>query len=118
MKASEIIKLDCKISGNLDILKAALTHIKPFEGHNPDDITVEQLEKVQARIDKLSGCHIGYFMQTKYTDGRQNYWHATIIEKTPQTNKCVYAVFGLNLFEVFAKSTIALWILMKKRRGQ
>jgi len=115
MKASEIIKLDCTIAGNLDKLKAALIHIKPFEGHDPDDITVEKLEKVQRRIDKLSGYHIGYFMQTKYNDDRPNYWHATILEHVHQESKCVDTVFGLSLFEVFAKATIAMWILMKKK---
>lgn len=113
MTTNQIINLDCRIEENQEIIQKVLRQIKPLSKYSDEcDIPFSALEKAITVMCKKYCMRIRDFVPDVWSNKSNTIWRATLINET--NLKIIDIVYGVSLYEVFAKSAIRLYAEVKK----
>ena len=113
MKTEDIINLDCRKEESQEIIQKVLRKIKPLSRY-PDgcDIPFEAIEKAITVMCKKYCLRIKELVPDIWSNKNNIIWRAVIINDT--NLETVELVYGITLYEVFAKITIRIYAEVRK----
>lgn len=113
MTTKEVINLDCRKEKNKEIIQKVLRQIKPLSRYSDEcDIPIEAIIKAVSIMCKK------YCMQLKditpdfWSNDEHIIWRAILVNETNYS--IIGKVYGITLYEVFAKAAIQLYAEVKK----
>lgn len=113
MTTKEILELDCRNEHEKRIIEKALKKIKPLAKYE-DEIPMDKIEKAI----KIMSEKYGMMVRCIYMDNRSNkecpVYGAFVVNESDL--KDIASVFGTTVFELFAKTAIAMYAESRKRR--
>lgn len=113
MTTKEIMNLDYREKENQEIIQKVLKQIKPLSRYSDEcEIPFSALEKVITVITKKYLIRIRDFMPDVWANDDHTIWRAWIINDA--NLKTIDMVYGITLYEVFAKCAIRLYAEVKK----
>lgn len=113
MTTKQIINLDCREKENQKIIQKVLRQIKPLSRYSDEhDIPFNAIEKAITIMCKKYCMRIRDFTPDVWANNEHTIWRATLINET--NLKTIDMVYGVSLYEVFAKSAIRLYAEVKK----
>lgn len=113
MTTNQVINLDCREEENQKIIQKVLRQIKPLSKYSDEcDIPFSAIEKAITVMCKKYCMRIREFTPDVWANDKHTIWRATLINET--NLKTIDMVYGISLYEVFAKSAIRLYAEVKK----
>lgn len=113
MTTNEIINLDYREEKNQKTIQKVLRKIKPLSKYSDEyEIPFSALEKVTTVICKKYCMRIREFTPDVWSNKNHTIWRAVIINET--NLKTIETIYGISLYEVFAKVAIRLYAEVKK----
>ena len=113
MTTKQIINLDYREKENQEIIQKVLRQIKPLSRYSDEcEIPFSALEKAITVMCKKYLMRIRDFAPDVWSNNDHTIWRATLINET--NLKTIDYVYGISLYEVFAKSAIRLYAEVKK----
>lgn len=113
MTTKEVMNLDCRKEENKEIIQKVLRQIKPLSRYSDEcEIPFEAIEKAIVVMSKKYNMRVREFMPDVWSNEDHTIWRATLINET--NYKTIDTVFGITLYEVFAKTAIRLYAEVKK----
>lgn len=113
MTTKEVMNLDCRKEENKRIIQKVLRQIKPLSRYSDeDDVPFEAIEKAVNVMSKKYAMRIREFYADVLSNDKGTIWKATIVNDV--NLKTIDTVFGITLYEVFAKAAIRLYAEVKK----
>ena len=113
MTTKEVMNLDCRKEENCKIIQKVLRQIKPLSKFSDEkDIPFEAIEKAVTVMCKKYRMRVREFSSDVQANEKHTIWRATLIDETDY--KIIEDVFGITLYEVFAKVAIRLYAEVKK----
>ena len=113
MTTKEVMNLDYRKEENKEIIQKVLRQIKPLSRYSDEcDIPFEAIEKAIVVMCKKYNMRVREFMPDVWTNDKHAIWRASIINE--RNYKTIDNVFGITLYEVFAKTAIRLYAEVKK----
>lgn len=113
MTTKQIINLDYREKENQEIIQKVLRQIKPLSKY-PDgcDIPFSALEKAITVMCKKYMMRVRELTPDVWSNDNYTIWRAILINET--NLKTIDMVYGISLYEVFAKTAIRLYAEVKK----
>lgn len=112
MKTKEIINLDYREKENQEIIQKVLRKIKPLSRYPDGEIPFEAIEKAINVMCKKYCMRIRDFVPDVLANKNHTIWKATLINEV--NFETLDLIYGITLYEVFAKSAIRLYAEVKK----
>lgn len=113
MTTNEIINLDYREEKNKEIIQKVLRQIKPLSKYSDEDkIPFNALEKVITIICKKYRMRIQELVPDMLSNDSNTIWRVMIINET--NLKTIDMIYGISLYEAFAKTAIRLYAEVKK----
>lgn len=113
MKTDEIINLDYRVKENQKTIQKVLKQIKPLSKYSDEcEIPLSAIEKAIVVMCKKYCMRIESFIPDWSSNNEHVIWKATLINETNM--KIIGNVFGICLYELFAKIAIRLYSEIKK----
>lgn len=113
MTTKDIINLDYREKKNQEIIQKVLRQIKPLSRYSDEyDIPFEAIEKAITVMCKKYLMRVRDFTPDVWSNDEHTIWRACLIDET--TLKTIDMVFGITLYEVFAKVAIRLYAEVRK----
>ena len=113
MTTKEIINLDYREKRNQEIIQRVLRQIKPLSRYSDEcEIPFSALEKAITVMCKKYCMRIRDFAPDVWSNNDCTIWSATLINEI--TLKTIDMVYGVSLYEVFAKCAIRLYTEVRK----
>ena len=113
MTTKEIINLDYREKENQEIIQKVLRQIKPLSRYSDEcEIPFSALEKAITVMCKKYCMRIREFNPDVWANDDNTIWRAILINET--NLKTIDMVYGISLYEVFAKCAIRLYAEVKK----
>ena len=113
MTTKEIINLDFREKENQEIIQKVLRQIKPLSRYSDEcEIPFSALEKAITVMCKKYMMRINNLTPDVWSNNTYTIWRARLINET--NLKTIDEVFGITLYEVFAKCAIRLYAEVKK----
>lgn len=113
MTTKEIINLDYREKENQEIIQKVLRQIKPLSRYSDEcEIPFSALEKAITVMCKKYCMRIREFNPDVWANDDHTIWRAILINET--NLKTIDMVYGISLYEVFAKCAIRLYAEVKK----
>lgn len=113
MTTNQVINLDCREKKNQEIIQKVLRQIKPLSRYSDEcDIPFSALEKAITVMCKKYCMRIREFVPDVWSNDENTIWRATLINEA--NLKTIDIVYGITLYEVFAKAAIRLYAEVKK----
>lgn len=113
MTTKEVMDLDCREEENKEIIQKVLRQIKPLSRYSDEEeIPFEAIEKAIVVMSKKYNMRVREFMPDVWSNEEHTIWRAILINET--NLKTIDMVFGITLYEVFAKTAIRLYAEVKK----
>ncbi len=113
MTTKEVMNLDCRKEENKEIIQKVLRQIKPLSKYSDEcDIPFEAIEKAIVVMSKKYNMSVRDFMPDVWSNEEHTIWRAWLINET--NLKTIDMVYGITLYEVFAKTAIRLYAEVKK----
>lgn len=113
MTTKEIINLDYREKENQEIIQKVLRQIKPLSRYSDEcEIPFSALEKAITVMCKKYLMRVREFTPDVWSNDEHTIWRAALINET--NLKTIDMVFGVTLYEVFAKCAIRLYAEVKK----
>ena len=106
-KVSDLLVLNINKKGSKEKLAKALSGIKWLKRFEPEEITVEILEKCFLKVCKKYPAEIGYIQKAG-----DDSW--AIMLKRTDSGKWIATVYAITLFESLAKALIILFAHFEK----
>ncbi|MBQ0112174.1 MAG: hypothetical protein KBT03_03500 [Bacteroidales bacterium] len=104
----QIMQLDCREQKNCEIIQKVLRQIKPLSRYSDEcDIPFEAIEKAIVVMEKKYNMRIRDFVPDVWSNAKGAIWRATLIDDN--TLKTIELIYGLSVYEVFAKSAIRMY---------
>ena len=98
---------------NQEIIQRVLRQIKPLSKYSEEcDIPFSAIEKAITVMCKKYCMRIRDFVPDVWSNNAHTIWRATLINDT--NLKTIEVVYGITLYEVFAKCAIRLYAEVKK----
>ena len=114
MKTEQILNLDYRKEESQEIIQRVLRQIKPLSKYSVEDnIPLEAVEKAIVVMSKKYNMRIRDFVPDVWSNSANTIWRATII--SDETLSVIQVVYGICLYEVFAKCAIQMYA--KVRQG-
>lgn len=108
MTTSEIINLDFRKKENQEIIQRVLRKIKPLAKCSEEEIVpLEMLEKVVHNICLKYKVHVDEISPNIHANDEETIWCVTL--KNEIDFEEVSIVFGISIYELFAKMVIKLY---------
>lgn len=113
MTTKEVMNLDCREEENKEIIQKVLRQIKPLSRYSDEcEIPFEAIEKAIVVMTKKYNLRVAEFMPDVWSNKEHVIWRAMLINDT--NYKTIDMVYGITLYEVFAKTAIRLYAEVKK----
>lgn len=113
MTTNQVINLDYREKKNQEIIQKVLRQIKPLSRYSDEcEIPFSALEKAITVMCKKYCMRIRDFVPDVWSNKENTIWRATLIDET--NLKTIDMVYGISLYEVFAKCAIRLYAEVKK----
>lgn len=113
MTTNQIINLDCKEEENKKIIQKVLRQIKPLSKYSDEcDIPFSAIEKAITVMCKKYCMRVNQLVPDVLANDEHTIWRAWLINDT--NLKTIDTVYGLSLYDVFAKTAICLYAEVKK----
>ena len=113
MTTKEVMNLDCRKEENRKIIQKVLKQIKPLSRYSDEEeIPFEAIEKAIVVMSKKYNMRVREFTPDVWSNKDHTIWRATLINET--NYKTIDNVFGITLYEVFAKIAIRLYTEVKR----
>lgn len=113
MTIKQILDLDCREAESNVIIQEHLKKIKPLAKYKGvEDVPIYKIEKVISVLSKKYNMRIREFVPDIWSNENEIVWRAIIVD-----DRDIYEagnVYGLSLYEVFAKIAIIMYMLRKK----
>ena len=113
MTTDQIMLLDCTKEKSQGIIQKVLRQIKPLSKYSDEcDIPFSAIEKAINVMCKKYCMRISEFVPDVWSNESHTIWRATLINET--NLKTIDMIYGVSLYEVFAKSAIRLYSEVRK----
>lgn len=113
MTTKEVLNLDCREKKNKEIIQRVLRQIKPLSKYSDEcEIPFEAIEKAITVMCKKYNMRVREFSPDVWSNETHTIWRAILINET--NLKTIDVVFGITLYEMFAKTAIRLYAEVKK----
>ena len=113
MKTNDIMNLDCRKKENQEIIQKVLRQIKPLSKYSGEcDIPFSAIEKVMTVLCKKYCLRIKELIPDIWSSNDGILWRIILINETNE--KVIDTVYGISMYEVFAKGAIRLYAEVKK----
>lgn len=113
MTTKDVLNLDYRVEKNQKIIQKVLRQIKPLSKYSDEsDIPFEAIEKAIVVMCKKYTMRIREFAPDVLANDTHLIWRATL--ENEKNMKVLDTVYGITLYEVFAKSAIRLYAEVKK----
>ena len=113
MTTNQIINLDCREKKNQEIIQKVLKKIKPLLKYSDEnEVPFGALEKVIMAMCKKYCVCIKEIVPDVWSNDKHIIYRATLINDT--NFKIIGKVYGISIYEVFAKIAIKLYSEVKK----
>lgn len=113
MTTKEIINLDYREKKNQEIIQKVLRQIKPLSRYSEEcDIPFEALEKAIVVMCKKYTMRMNKLEPDVWANDKHIIWKVWLINDS--NLKTIDMIYGITLYEVFAKSAIRLYAEVKK----
>ena len=116
MTTKQIINLDYRKEENQETIQKVLRKIKPLSKYSDEyEIPFSALEKAITVMCKKYCMQLRDLTPDMWSNHNHTIWRATLINET--NLKTIEIVYGISLYEVFAKTAIRLYAEVKKGIG-
>ena len=113
MTTKEVMNLDCRKEENKEIIQKVLRQIKPLSRYSDEcEIPFEAIEKAIVVMSKKYNMMVREFMPDVWSNETHTIWRAILINEN--NLKTIDTIYGISLYEVFAKTAIRLYAEVKK----
>lgn len=113
MTTKEIMNLDCREKENQEIIQRVLRQIKPLSKYSDEcEIPFGAIEKAITVMCKKYTMRVNQLVPDVWASNEHTIWRAWLVNDT--NLKTIDTVFGITLYEVFAKIAIRLYTEVKK----
>lgn len=113
MTTKEIINLDYREKENQETIQKVLRQIKPLSRYSDEyEIPFSALEKAITVMCKKYMMRVNQLVPDVWANNEHTIWRAWLINDT--NLKTIDMVYGISLYEVFAKTAIRLYAEVKK----
>lgn len=113
MTTNQVINLDCREKENQEIIQKVLRQIKPLSRYSDEeDIPFNAIEKAITVMCKKYTMRVHSLTPDVWSSDEYTIWKAWLINDT--NLKSIDTVYGITLYEVFAKIAIRLYAEVKK----
>lgn len=113
MTTKQVLNLDCREKKNQQIIQKVLRQIKPLSRYSDEcDIPFSALEKAITVMCKKYMMQVHSFTPDMWSNNDCTIWRAMLINET--NLETIDMVYGVSLYEVFAKCAIRLYAEVKK----
>lgn len=113
MTTKEVMNLDYREEESKEIIQKVLRQIKPLSRYSDEcEIPFEAIEKAIVVMVKKYNLRVAEFMPDVRSNEEHVIWRAMLINDT--NYKMIEMVYGITLYEVFAKTAIRLYAEVKK----
>ena len=114
MKTNEILELDYREKENKQIIQKALLNIKPLSKFSDEkQVPLESLEKLLHMICSKYKVWLRYISQDPRASDDGDIWRCEVIYENNLHHENIY---GICIYEIFAKLVIFLWSEKKKNK--
>lgn len=113
MTTNEVMNLDCTEKKNQEIIQRVLRQIKPLSKYSDEeDIPFDAIEKAITVMCKKYIMKVNYIVPDMLANDEHTIWRVWLINDS--NLKTIEMVYGISLYEVFAKTAIRLYAEVKK----
>ena len=113
MTTNQVINLDYREKENQEIIQRVLRQIKPLSKYSDEEeIPFSALEKAITVMCKKYMMRVNQLTPDMWANDSHTIWRAWLINDT--NLKTIDTVYGITLYEVFAKIAIRLYAEVKK----
>lgn len=113
MTTKDVLNLDCRVDKNKKIIQKVLKQIKPLSKYSDEsEIPFEAIEKAITVMCKKYMLRIRDFAPDVLANDNNLIWRATLENET--NFKVLDVVYGITVYEVFAKAAIRLYAEVRK----
>ena len=113
MTTKQILQLDCRKEENQKIIQKVLRQIKPLSKFSVEEnIPLSAIEKAIVVMSKKYNMRIREFTPDVWSNAKETIWKAVLINET--NLQTIEIVYGLTLYEVFAKCAIQMYAEVRK----
>lgn len=113
MTTKQILELDFRDEENQEIIQKVLRQIKPLSKYSDEeDIPFDAVEKAIVVMSKKYNMRIRDFVPDVWANKTETIWRATLIDDTNLST--ISLVYGICLYEVFAKCAIQMYAMVRK----
>lgn len=113
MTTNQVINLDYREKKNQEVIQKVLRQIKPLSRYSDEeDIPFSAIEKAITVMCKKYCMRIRDFVPDVWANKEYTIWRATLINET--NLKVIDEVYGISLYEIFAKCAIRLYAEVRK----
>lgn len=112
MTTNQVLQLDCREEENKKVIQKVLKLIKPLSKYSDEDeIPFWAIEKSITVMSKKYNMRVREFTPDVWANKNETIWKATIVNETNLTTTQVY---GITLYEAFAKVAIQMYSMVRK----
>lgn len=113
MTTKQILELDFRDEENQEIIQKVLRQIKPLSKYSDEeDIPFDAVEKAIVVMSKKYNMRIRDFVPDVWANKTETIWRATLIDDINLST--ISLVYGICLYEVFAKCAIQMYAMVRK----
>lgn len=113
MTTKEVMNLDYRKEENKEIIQKVLRQIKPLSRYSDEnEIPFEAIEKAITVMCKKYMMRVNQLVPDVWGNEKHTIWRAWLINDT--NLKTIEMVYGISVYEVFAKTAIMLFSEVKK----
>lgn len=120
MTINEILNLDYREDGNIEIIQKYLKKIKPLAKYKDiEEVPIYKVEKVITVLSKKYNMRIREFVPDVWANDSETIWRATLIDD--RNLNIAGVIYGLSLYEVLTKTAIYMYSIRSKigeRQGE
>lgn len=121
MTMEQIINLDCRKDTEEErnkVIQQYLRKIKPLAKYKIDNVPFGKIEKVITVLSKKYNMRIREIVPDVWANDEETIWRAILVDDRNLNQ--VGIIYGLSLYEVFAKMAIYMYSIRKKvgERGE
>lgn len=112
MTTRELLNLDCREDGSMELLQKALRLIPPLTKYKIEDVPIYKIEKAITVLTKKYNMRIRELVPDVWANKEEVIWRSIIINDNDLSTTQI--VYGLSLYECLAKTVICMYSLRKK----
>lgn len=114
MTTKEVMNLDYRKEETKEIIQKVLRQIKPLSKYSDEDeVPFNALEKIITIMCKKYCVRIQELIPDVLSNDRNIIWRAKLINES--NLEVIDIIYGISIYEVFAKTTIRLYTEVKKK---